>query len=411
MITSPLKSWFGKRRVYLDHASITPIDPRVQKTMLKTMRDLPANPSSLYKEGVLAKKAMDKARKGVADFLEVHPTEITFTSGGTEANNLALHGLIDLGKEVLKKGKNNTQEIIPHIVTLSIEHPSIIEVLDHLKSLGKIDVTYIAVAENGIVDPREIKKAIRPETVLVTAMTVNNEIGTIQPIAEIAKAIRSYRKEMKNKESELPFFHTDASQAALYEELRVPAQGIDSLTLDASKVYGPRGIGALYVRRDLKIAPITFGGGQEKDIRPGTENLPAIVGFVEALTIAKKERERQSSSMILTRDLLWKELKEITPEISLNGDPVKRSPNNLNICMPGTDAEFLVLKLDAHGIAVSSVTSCRNSKEDTSSYVIEALGKKDCAASSLRITFGRFTTASDLKFFLKKYKKLFAKKT
>ncbi|MEN9649627.1 MAG: hypothetical protein RL094_594 [Candidatus Parcubacteria bacterium] len=391
---------FSKKRLYFDYASITPVDPRVADVMAETMQKYAANPASLYAEGVAAKKAMDTARVQVADLVEAHDDEIIFTSGGTEANNLAIKG-------VLQSAAASAQfaQAKPHIVTTAIEHPSIFELVE---VLGKnaVDVTVVPVMENGIVDPKEIKQALRPETVLVSVMYANNEIGTIQPIAETAKAIRAFKKEKGIGSHGYPYLHTDASQAAAYCSLRIPALNVDLLTLDGSKIYGPRGTGMLFVRRGVQIQSQMIGGSQESDRRAGTENLPGITGFALALSLSEKEKEQESARVAEMRDWLLSEIQKAHPHVVPNGDLEKRLPNNINVCIPEADGEFLVLKLDVRGIAVSSVTSCRNLSEDSSSYVIEAIGKPHCAKSSLRITLGRYTRTSDLPILLNALKEV-----
>jgi cysteine desulfurase len=388
-----LRRAFGTKdnvRIYLDYASVTPIDTRVEKVTLEVSRDFPANPSSIYKEGVLARKKLEEARSRIAKCLEALPDEIYFTSGGTESNNIAVQGLLerDFG-------------FVPHIVSTVIEHPSIKEVLDTLVKKNKCTVTYVDVDESGIVDDREIKKALTMYTVLVSVMYANNEIGTIQPIRDIAKALRSFRKEhadssVKNRR-DLPYFHVDGCQAAAYETLRIPSLGIDMLTLDGSKIYGPRGTGVLYIRRGVKFEPVTFGGNQENGLRPGTENVANAVGFATALELCQIDQEKEVNRVKGLRNELLHRITASVPGVTINGDWEHRLPNNINICLAGMEAEFAVLKLDVKGISVSSVTSCRTMNEDSSSYVIEALGKGDCAKSSLRITLGRFTTEKDIK--------------
>lgn len=382
-------------RVYLDYSSLTPVDPRVMKVMVKTMKQFPANPSSIYMEGVAAEKILKKSREDVAKFFEGNTDEIVFTSGGTEANNLAIKGIVN---GAIKSGISK-----PHIVSIAIEHPSVRELLESLKNI--CDITYVSVDEEGIVDLKQFKESIKPETVLVSVMYANNEIGVVQPIHEIAKVIRAFRKEQN---SEYPYFHTDACQAAAYCLMRVPALGVDLMTIDGGKVYGPRGVGALYIKRGVqeKLQPEMIGGSQENDFRAGTENLPAIVGLAKALELCAKEKESESERLVKMRDDLIGEIKKISPNSTLNGSEKNRLPNNINMCFPGQDAEFLVLRLDAKGVCVSSVTSCRSKSEDSSSYVIEEMGKKECAASSLRVTMGRFTKKSDVSFFLKQLSKL-----
>lgn len=334
-----------------------------------------ANPSSLYKEGVEARKAIDAARKKVAQILQAKPEEVVFTTGGTEANNVAILGTYFHHKNILKKDKI-------HFVTTSIEHASVIEVFEHARRLGA-KVTYVAPEENGIVSLKKIDEALRPETVLVSVQYANNEIGTIQPIREIGKRLSAMGI----------IFHVDACQAGSYLSLLVHDLHADLLTLDGSKIYGPKGTGMLYRKRSASLEPIFFGGGQESGLRPGTENTAGIVGFGEALTLAYKEKHEEGKRLRLLRDRLVKELLGKVKGLRLNGDAEKRLLNNINICLPDLDAEYAVLRLDTLGYAVSSVTSCKNLSEDSSSYVIEELyHDPSCAKSSLRITLGRFTT-------------------
>ncbi len=395
-------------RIYLDYASITPIDPRVKKVMMDAYDEYPANPSSLYKEGVKAKKALHDARVSIGQFFSVQSDEIIFTSGGTESNSLAFLGTLAEFEDKMSESDTN-----PHIVISTIEHPSIIEIALDLISRG-YDVSFIPVNSDGIVDPKDIKKALRPETVLVSVMYANNEIGTIQPIRDIAREVRHYKKSLGRGNGEYPYIHTDACQAVLYEDMRVPTLGVDMMTIDGGKIYGPRGMGVLVKRRHVALSPVFRGGSHEFGLRAGTENLPAILGLKHALDIAHSEREealvkikRFQETML---DLLFARLADFVPHMSLNGHESDRLPNNINICFPNMDAEFLVLRLDALGVSLSSVTSCRANDEDSSSYVIEALGKgktsigldeighdiDSCAKSSLRITFGRFTTTEEI---------------
>lgn len=414
---SPRNHSEDQNRIYLDYASITPTDERVAACIAEYIRRFAANPGSLYAEGVEAKKKLEVARAGVAKSLEAHPDEIYFTSGGTESNNLAILGVLR-GFENNRGGKRGLAKKIPHIVSLEIEHPSIKELLNALTEEKKCKITYVPVGESGIVDPKEIKKALKPETVLVSVMYANNEIGTIQPIHEIAKVIRSFKKERADKAaknsatgaiSQYPYFHTDVCQAAAYETLRIPFLGADLMTLDGSKIYGPRSTGVLYAKRGVKISPLMFGGSQEMGLRPGTENVAGAAGFALALELCQKEREKESARIAELRDAMLASIMKAVPKVLVNGDMKRRLPNNINICLPGMDAEFAVLKLDVAGVCVSSVTSCRSQNEDSSSYVIEALardatqgtaqnslsGTKNCSKSSLRITLGRHTTKSD----------------
>ncbi len=383
-----------KKRIYLDFASTTPCDPKVQKAMLPYLGNLFTNPASLYGEGVEVKKKLAQAREICADILFAHSDEIIFTGSGTESNNLAVLGTHSFFTEQgIKK---------LHYVTSSIEHASVMEVFKHLERIGA-SVTYVKPNSLGIIDPREIKKALKSTTVLVSIMYANNEIGTIQPIREIAKVIRQHVKALPwppRQRLDMPYFHTDASQAANYLNLNVEQLGVDLITLDGSKIYGPKGIGMLYKKRRVTLNPIIFGGGQEQGLRSGTENVPGIIGFATAMAIVQKDKEKESKRLSELRDWTIKEILSRCPESTLNGHSIERLPNNINICFPNIDAEFVVLKLDARGILCSSVTSCKNLAADSSSYVIESLEKKDCTKSSLRISLGRTTNKKEIIYFL-----------
>lgn len=422
-ILSMIKS---KRRIYLDYASLTPIDQKVIREMGKYSKQAYANPSSLYMEGVLAKKALFEMRKKIADTIHSHSDEIVFTSGGTEANALALEGVVRAAKMAgISK---------PHIIISNIEHSSIIETANFLEKNG-CEITRLKVDSTGIISVDELKKTIKINTVLVSIMTVNNEIGSIQPIKEIAKAIRQARagkitsgnnsnntiadispKNDRDDKSEsvsiYPLFHTDAAQAFLYEELYIEKLGIDLMTLDGSKIYGPRGIGCLFVKRGTPIQPIIYGGGQEGGMRSGTENLPAIAGFAKAVEMARRERgqlekkkKRMSTKSGQLRNIMIAGLKKIRSDIMVNGennDISKHSPHILNISIPGVDNEFFLFQLDARGIACSIKSSCLRDEEE--SYVLKAIGAD--SGTSIRFSFGRWTKEKDITFALMAIEKI-----
>ncbi len=367
-----------RKRIYLDYASLTPIDPRVLREMRRFSAPKYANPSSWYREGVDAKKALDAFRKTVADSLHAHSDEIVFTSGGTESNNIAIQGVVKAAKATgIEK---------PHIIISAIEHSSIIETCKMVEADG-CEVTKIGTDKDGVVLSDELKKAMKPNTVLVSIMTVNNEIGTIQPIREIAKIVRHVKSEFNRtrlaEHYNYPLFHTDAAQAALYNELFVEKLGVDLLTLDGSKIYGPRGMGCLYIKRGTPIKPIIQGGGQESGMRSGTENLPGIAGFAKALEIIRSE------NLIVLRQLMIEGLKIIRPDMKVNGprDGSIVSPHILNVSIPGIDNEFLVMQLDARGVACSTKSSCLRDEDE--SYVLRAIGAN--SHESIRFSFGRWT--------------------
>lgn len=357
------------KRIYLDYASLTPIDRRVLREMRRYSGAEYANPSSIYREGAAARKAMDDGRKRVGEFLHAHPDEIVFTSGGTEANVLAF---------------SNARG---HVITSAIEHSSVMETANGLEKRG-IEVTRLPVDSVGGISPDDLRKAIRPDTALVSIMTVNNETGSVMPIREIAKAIRHARA--NTTKTAYPLFHTDAAQAAACLDLNVEKLGIDLLTLDGNKVYGPRGIGALYVRRGTPLEPVICGGGQERGLRSGTENLPAVMGFARALDIAAAGRESERERLHGLRDFFIAGLKEIDPGITVNSP--EAAPHILNVSIPGIDNEMFVLRLDARGVACSTKSSCL--RDADGSYVLKAVGAD--SRTSVRFSFGRATKRRDL---------------
>jgi cysteine desulfurase len=382
----------NKKRAYFDYASTTPLDPRVYKAMMPYLSGVFANPSSLYKEGVEARKSIENARKKTAAVLQAKTEEIVFTAGGTESNNMAILGTFYHHKNILKKERI-------HFVTTSIEHASVLEAFEHVRSLGA-KITYIAPEENGIISVKKVEAALTKETVLISVMYANNEIGTIQPVREIGRMLKSRKAEQQDATNIV--FHTDACQAAAYLPVLVNDLHVDLLTLDGSKIYGPKGSGILYRKGGgseygTPLEPILFGGGQEKGFRSGTENVAGIVGFGEAISIIQNERVEEVKHVKNLRDQLLGELLSKVKDLKVNGDRENRLPNNINICVPGLDAEYAVMRLDALGFAISSVTSCKTLSEDPSSYVIEELYQDDsCSRSSLRITMGRFTTIKEV---------------
>jgi cysteine desulfurase len=373
-----------------------------------------ANPSSLYKEGVSAKKSLSDGRSRVASFLRAHPSEVIFTSGGTESNNLAILGTVE---SLHEKGIDYEKM---HIIISAIEHSSVRECANYLGGKGVI-VDTVSVDKNGIISLEELKKKLLPNTVVVSIMTVNNEIGSVQPIRDIAKMVRHYRNEIAEKSAsafnfqdyQYPVFHTDASQAGLYEDLNVEKLGVDLLTLDGTKVYGPRGVGVLFIRRDTPISPIIYGGGQESGRRSGTENLPSIMGLAKALDIAGAEREKEVVRIVGLKDYFISQLKVIKSDISVNGGEssskcrfrsdelqrteanpaVTQSPHILNVFIPKIDNEFFVLQLDAKGICCSTKSSCLHDEDE--SYVLKSIGAD--SKRSVRFSFGRWTTKRELK--------------
>ena len=374
----------GQREIYLDHAATTPLRAEALQAMLPYLQEAFGNPSSIHAVGQRARKALEDARDVVAKMLECRPNEVVFTSGGTESDNAAIKG----GAMALRPTGN-------HVITTAIEHHAVLHTCHQLEGMG-CDVTYIPVDRDGLVDPRDVLDAVTDETVLVSVMYANNEIGTVQPVAEIARLVKERAKE----QGRTILVHTDAVQAAGYLDLSVKTLGVDMLSLSGHKFHGPKGAGVLFVRRGTPFSPLLMGGGQERERRSGTENVPAIVGMAEALRLAELERESASTYSAALRDRLAAGIMELVPGTILNGHPTNRLPNNVNVCFPGLEAEPVLLGLDLKGIYASSGSACSTASLEPS-HVLTAIGRPaDIARGSLRVTVGRATTEDDVDYFL-----------
>ena len=362
--------------IYMDHSATSPVDPEVFEAMKPYFIDSFGNASTLYSLGREGKKAMESAREEVASIIGAEPKEIIFTSGGTESDNIAI-----LGTAYKLKNKGN------HIITSDIEHPAVDETCKYLEKNG-FNVTYLPVYNDGIVKIKDLEDAITDKTILITIMHANNEIGTIQPISEIGKIAR------ENK----IYFHTDAVQTVGKIPVNVKELNVDMLSLSAHKLYGPKGIGALYLRQGVRIEPIMHGGGHEKGIRPGTENVPGIVGLGKACSIAKENLQRDAQKLISLRDMLIDGVLAENEDSYLNGHRTKRLPNNANFRFTGIEGESLILHLDAKGIATSTGSACSSIKLEPS-HVLMAIGLKEVEAhGSLRISLGHENTEEDIKY-------------
>ncbi len=360
--------------IYADHAATTAMSEAAIAAMTQCMREEYGNPSSLYRIGQQAKETLENARQEIAAVINAEPREIYFTSGGSEADNQAIRSAALAGK---RKGKT-------HIISTAFEHHAVLHTLEQLKTEG-FEVTLLDVHTNGVVRPEEVEAAIRPETCLVTVMTANNEIGTIQPIREIGEICRARK---------VPF-HTDAVQAVGPLDIDVKAENIDYLSASAHKFHGPKGVGFLYARKGLPLLPLINGGAQEKGKRAGTENLPGIVGMAAALKESVSERDAEAARLTVLRDRLIAGLNEI-PHSSLNGDAEKRLPGNVSFCFEGIEGESLLLLLDEKGISASSGSACTSGSLDPS-HVLLAIGRvHDVAHGSLRLTLGRENTPEDV---------------
>ncbi len=375
-------------KAYFDYAATTPIDPRVLRAMTPFLKKEFGNASSIHQLGQNARIAIDQAREKIAQFLNCQIQEIIFTGSATEANNLAIFGST---KRIIKD-----QPINPHIITTEIEHHSVLHPIEKLRTDG-VKATFISPQKNGIVDPKDFKKALTKNTVLVSVIYANNEIGAIQPLKEIAGIINGFKQSQKSK---FPVFHTDAVQAINYLDCDVKKLGVDLLTLSGHKICGPKGIGALFVKKDAPIEALIFGGGHEFGLRSGTENVPGIVGLGEAIEMIKGHK-KDLNKIIDFRDRIIESLLKVRGA-EISGGIENRLPNNINISFAGVEGESLLMALDQEGIFVSTGSAC-SSKDLKPSHVLQALGlSPNRAHGSLRITLGRYTTKKEVDYLLKK---------
>jgi cysteine desulfurase len=362
-------------KIYLDYAAATPVSGRAQKVAARYYSDNYYNPSAVYESARAVRKDLEQARAVVASVLGAKDQEIIFTAGGTEANNIAISGVMN------KYPEGNA-------VVSAIEHESVLE------PAGKHNVRIVPVHTSGLLDTQKLEDSIDDQTVLVSVMYANNEIGTVQSLKDIAEIIAKKRKSRNNN---MPlYFHTDACQAANYLDLQVTRLGVDMMTLNGGKVYGFKQSGCLYVRAGVEIDSFTYGGGQESGVRSGTENVPALVAFATVLQKAQNIRKHEAMRLRDLRDSIFANISQKFPEVLLNGDRKKRLPNNLNICVPGADGERLLMELDELGVMVATGSACTASN-DKPSHVLLALGLSEAEASgSIRITLGKPTTEEEV---------------
>jgi cysteine desulfurase len=361
-------------RFYFDHNATTPIAPEVLEVHVKALREIYGNASSIHHEGQAAKQALEEARREVSSLINSLPKELVFLSGGTEANNLAIFG------SVRAHGASKC-----HIVTTAIEHPA---VLNPCAELAKscVDVSYVPVGSSGVVDPGDIQAALRPDTILISVMHVNNEVGTVQPIAEIAKIAREAGVLM----------HSDGVQAAGRVLVDLAEIGVDLYSISGHKMYAPKGIGALYVRQGTKLHPMILGGRHEQGHRAGTENVPGAAALGAAANRMRRLGAREAATLAELRDRLEQGVLENVPNVTVNGSPAKRAPNTTNLCFDGIEGESLVIALDLKGFAVSSGSAC-SSGASAPSHVLTAIGmRRQQAKSSLRFSLGRSNTAEQV---------------
>jgi cysteine desulfurase len=375
-------------RVYADAAAATPLSRRSRRELVRLL-SVYGNAGALHKEAVEAKNELEAARATIARSIGAHADEIIFTASGTEANNLALHGVLSalknspLRRDVPRSSAGSFSSL--HAITIAVEHQSVLEPLRALAREGA-QVSEVGVDHEGVIDLEEFKKELRPDTALVSVQLVNSEVGTIEPLKEISKIIK------RTQQGET-LLHTDASQAPLWVRVNVDSLGVDLMTLDAQKVLGPKGIGCLYVRRGTPIEPILWGGKQEAGLRGGTENIPQAGAFAVALADAQSGVERRAAATAAVRDVLWQEIRRLIPNAILNGPSLSlgttretRAANNLNVSVPGLEAEMAVIAMDALGVAVSTRSACNIGSAEPS-HVIKALGvPKELSGTAIRIT-------------------------
>jgi cysteine desulfurase len=360
--------------IYLDHAATTPVEPRAVELMQRLLTELFANPNSSYRLGQESRRAVESARQKIAQALHCAPGALYFTSGGTEANNLAIQGIAYSNAD---RGR--------HLITSSIEHHAVLHTCRYLERRG-FSVTYLPVDSTGLVDPDEVRAAIRPDTILVSIMHANNEIGTVQPIAEIGAFLA---------ETEI-YFHTDAVQTVGHLPVDLQSLNVDLLSFSAHKFYGPKGVGGLYVRRGTAIDPLLHGGGQEQGLRSGTENVVAIAGMGLALEIAMASLHEENRCLINWRDRLLSQVPRQVEGAHITGHPTRRLPGTVSFCFERVDGESLILKLDMEGICASTGSACHSGQLDPS-HVLLALGlNRKLANGSVRLTLGRQNREADI---------------
>lgn len=390
------------KKIYIDHSAATYTRKEAVEAMQPYFSERFGNPSSLHYFGLEAKEALDKAREKAAKLLGCKAKEIIFTGSGTESCNLAVLG-------VARAMKKKTNGRYNHLITSKIEHHAVLEACKHLEKDEGFDVTYLNVDKDGFIDLEELKNAINEKTILVTIIYANNEVGTVQDIKGIAEIIKEKKKENKENKgkkenkgrNECVYFHTDACQAGSLLDIDVNKLGVDLMTLNGSKIYGPKGVGLLFVKEKVEIEPIIHGGGQENSIRSGTENVAAIVGFVKALELAQKEKDNESKRLAKIRDKLIKGVLNKIPDSFLIGHREKRLPNNANFSFRGVEGEALLLHLDNQGVAVSSGSACSSTTLEASHVLIAMNVPVELAHSSVRFSLGKKNTEEDIDYVLK----------
>lgn len=391
-----------KENTYLDYASATPVRKEASEEVRK-FSGVFGNAGSIHNHGLKAKETLDQLRQRAANTLSARKDEIIFLATATESDNLAIRGAVMAWRE-----KN---DVLPHIVTTSIEHSAVASIFKELEKEGLAEISFVSVNEHGFINLKELKGMLKENTILFSFIHANNEIGTIQNVKEIAKAIRHFKKyEKGDAKSVYPLLHTDASQSFQYLDINMNNFGVDMMTFNSSKIYGPKGVALLYVKKGTPLKPIIFGGGQEFGLRPGTPDVSGIAGFVKAMELGKKERESESIRLTELRDYLIEKLEEdFKGEIRINGPKKDRLPSNVNITVFNMEAELMVIELDAKGFSVSSKSACNETGEDESSVMTAIYPDEDARIGGVRITLGKYTSKKDLERFLNALRKILEK--
>lgn len=415
----------NKKTIYLDHAATTPLDPEVQRVMVAVMTGDFANPGAIHGLGIKTRLLINDARRSVAKLLGTTSDHVVFTRGGTESNNIAIQGVVAHAVQIVEKsemhdGQAENKPVKPHVISSVIEHAAVLDTLKELERQQVIELTLVDVDATGVVMVDQIKEALRPETVLISIMYVNNEIGTIQPIREIAKLVRWYRKQLDRKASHAttsaarngnavgtgvgsmdayPLFHVDAIQAVNYLDIHVERLGVDLMSLSGSKIYGPKSSGVVFVRNLSLVVPMLFGGDQELSIRPGTEDVVQVVGFTKALESVRAIADSEHERLKVLRDEAVASLEKNILDVVINGSRTERTANNISFTIPGISGERLVIELDARGILCASKSAC---KEDSgeASHVLTALRRATVTDTdgAVRLSLGQGTTRADMQY-------------
>jgi cysteine desulfurase len=391
-----LHTVINNKPIHLDFASTTPVASEVVRAMKPYWSHLFFNPSASYRLGQNIGRDIKKARSHIAHSVGVKENEVIFTQGGTESINLALIGYI----QYIKK----TESFRPHIIVSAIEHPAVVECVEYIKTL-EVDVDIIPVFENGSIDTQAFEKLLRLETVLISVIGASNETGVIQPIHKVSSIVKKFKNTHARIQTHYPHVHTDVSQTVLTQDISISKLGVDMMTIDGSKIYAPKMSGVLIRKNYIELEPVIYGGGQEFGLRSGTENVASIIGLSKAFEIIEKRKKKDTEHFLKLKEFFIQEISKTSIQFEINGSG-EILPNILNICIPGLNSDFAVIQLDEYGVHSAAMTSCAGSKGILKSEILQAMGKEECAGSSLRFSFGRNTTQKEITRAIKVLKKV-----